>query len=101
MQNKDCNHLKCSDIIKGMMVEETLSSVNKPKVSEKCSMKYFVTVTFCYVLQKQVHSFQNKTARPRPVYLWTVADVQKWLRRHCSDYYPLYWDKFQQVISST
>jgi hypothetical protein len=30
-----------------MMVEETLSSVNKPKVSEKCIMKYFVTVTFC------------------------------------------------------
>lgn len=69
MQTKDYNHLKCSDIIKGMMVEETLSSVNKPK---------------------------NKTARPRPVYLWTVVDVQKWLRRHCSDYYPLYWDKFQQ-----
>lgn len=84
-----------------MMVEETLSSVNKPKVSEKCSMKYFVIVTFCYVLQKHVHTFQNKTARPRPVYLWTVTDVQKWLRRHCSDYYPLYWDKFQQVIRST
>nr|CAD7461361.1 unnamed protein product [Timema tahoe] len=39
---------------------------------------------------------QHKTARPRPVYLWSVLDVQKWLRRHCSDYYPLYWEKFQQ-----
>ena len=37
-----------------------------------------------------------KTERPRPVYLWTVNDVQKWLRRHCSDYHPLYWELFQQ-----
>ncbi|GLV35057.1 aveugle [Carabus blaptoides fortunei] len=51
------------------MVEETLNTTNKPK---------------------------SKTAKPKPVYLWTVIDVQKWLRRHCSDYYPLYWDKFQQ-----
>ncbi|XP_046990031.1 protein aveugle [Schistocerca americana] len=51
------------------MVEETVNSVAKPK---------------------------NKTARPKPVYLWTVLDVQKWLRRHCSDYYPLYAEKFQQ-----
>ncbi|GLG94499.1 Protein aveugle [Gryllus bimaculatus] len=50
------------------MVEET-NAVNKPK---------------------------NRTARPRPVYLWTVQDVQKWLKRHCTDYYPLYSDKFQQ-----
>lgn len=27
-----------------------------------------------------------KTFRPKPVNLWTVADVQKWYRRHCSDY---------------
>jgi hypothetical protein len=46
MQNKDYNHLKCGDIIKGMMVEETLSSVNKPKVSEECIM----TFCYCYVL---------------------------------------------------
>jgi hypothetical protein len=96
----DCNHLKCGDIFKGMMVEETLSSANKPKVSEKCIIKYFVTGAFCYVLSEHVCTFQNKTARPRPVYLWTVVDVQKWLRRHCSDYYPLYWEKFQQVIHS-
>ncbi|XP_044738676.1 protein aveugle [Chrysoperla carnea] len=51
------------------MVEEVISSVNKPKI---------------------------KAARPKAVYYWTVSDVQKWLRRHCSDYYPLYWDKFQQ-----
>ncbi|XP_034945770.1 protein aveugle [Chelonus insularis] len=37
---------------------------------------------------------KNKTARPRPVYLWNVLDVQKWLRRHCSDYYQLYHEKF-------
>ncbi|XP_031841520.1 sterile alpha motif domain-containing protein aveugle [Nomia melanderi] len=49
------------------MVEEVVNSTNKPK---------------------------NKTARPRPVYLWNVLDVQKWLRRHCSDYYQLYHEKF-------
>ncbi|XP_052128851.1 protein aveugle [Frankliniella occidentalis] len=37
-----------------------------------------------------------KTERPRPVYLWSVNDVQKWLRRHCSDYYTLYLDLFIQ-----
>lgn len=28
------------------------------------------------------------------MYSWNVTDVQKWLRRHCSDYYQLYGDKF-------
>lgn len=32
--------------------------------------------------------------RPKPVIQWTVPDVQKWLRRHCSDYYTLYGEKF-------
>ena len=41
--------------------------------------------------------FQSKTTRPRPVYLWNVLDVQKWLRRHCSDYYQLYHEKFLYV----
>ncbi|XP_039277041.1 protein aveugle [Nilaparvata lugens] len=48
------------------MVEETFSG-NKPK---------------------------TRAERPKPVFLWTVAEVQKWLRRHCSDYYPLHGDKF-------
>uniref|UniRef100_R4G818 Putative sarm protein with sterile alpha and armadillo motifs n=2 Tax=Rhodnius TaxID=13248 RepID=R4G818_RHOPR len=39
---------------------------------------------------------KSRAARPKPVYLWTVQDVQKWLKRHCSDYYPLYADKFSQ-----
>lgn len=30
------------------------------------------------------------------MYSWNVTDVQKWLRRHCSDYYPLYAEKFLQ-----
>lgn len=41
--------------------------------------------------------FQTKTTRPKAVYLWTEADVQKWLRRHCSDYYNLYWERFHEV----
>nr|XP_018904074.1 PREDICTED: protein aveugle isoform X2 [Bemisia tabaci] len=38
----------------------------------------------------------TRTVRPRAVYLWSVADVQKWLRRHCAEYYPMYADKFLQ-----
>lgn len=30
------------------------------------------------------------------MYSWTVHDVQKWLRRHCSDYYPAYRNLFLQ-----
>ncbi|KAL1464125.1 hypothetical protein WDU94_003800 [Cyamophila willieti] len=51
------------------MVEEVVYSSNKPK---------------------------TRTQRPYLVYLWSVADVQKWLRRHCSDYYAKYSDVFQQ-----
>ncbi|XP_014206214.1 protein aveugle [Copidosoma floridanum] len=40
------------------------------------------------------NKFKNKTARPRPVYMWNVLDVQKWLKRHCSDYYQSYYEKF-------
>ncbi|XP_049876454.1 protein aveugle [Pectinophora gossypiella] len=39
---------------------------------------------------------KTKTTRPKAVYLWTEADVQKWLRRHCSDYYNLYWERFHE-----
>ncbi|EFA08348.1 Protein aveugle-like Protein [Tribolium castaneum] len=54
------------------MVEETLNNINKPKLK---AVNY------------------NK---PKSVYSWTVVDVQKWLRRHCTDYYALYVDKFIQ-----
>ncbi|KAF7997532.1 hypothetical protein HCN44_006103 [Aphidius gifuensis] len=37
---------------------------------------------------------RSKTTRPRSVYLWNVLDVQKWLRRHCSDYYQMYHEQF-------
>ena len=30
------------------------------------------------------------------MYLWSVADVQKWLRRRCSDYFNLYSENFLQ-----
>ncbi|KAI8439741.1 hypothetical protein MSG28_013434 [Choristoneura fumiferana] len=39
---------------------------------------------------------KTKATRPKPVYLWTEADVQKWLRRHCGDYYNLYWERFHE-----
>lgn len=33
---------------------------------------------------------RSKMARPKPVYLWTVGDVLKWYRRHCSEYLELF-----------
>ncbi|XP_032518691.2 protein aveugle [Danaus plexippus] len=39
---------------------------------------------------------KTKTTRPKAVYLWSEADVQKWLRRHCSDYYNMYWERFHE-----
>ncbi len=41
---------------------------------------------------------QPKATRPKPVYLWTTSDVQKWFRRHCSDFYTVYSDLMIQVI---
>ena len=41
--------------------------------------------------------FQPKATRPKPVYLWTTSDVQKWFRRHCSDFYTAYSDLIVQV----
>ncbi|XP_076033722.1 sterile alpha motif domain-containing protein aveugle isoform X2 [Oratosquilla oratoria] len=31
-----------------------------------------------------------KVARPKPGYQWSTADVQKWLKRHCSEYFQFY-----------
>ena len=39
---------------------------------------------------------QTKMARPKPVNLWTVADVQKWFKRHCGEYIK-YSELFLQV----
>ena len=35
-----------------------------------------------------------KATRPKSVCQWSVVDVQKWLRRHCGDYYHLYSEAF-------
>nr|CAG4652356.1 EOG090X0LJK [Triops cancriformis] len=50
---------------------------------------------------EEIQNANNKAkpktaARPKPVYLWTTQDVQKWFRRHCSDYYNLYSEYFLQ-----
>lgn len=36
----------------------------------------------------------SNTQRPKSVAQWSVVDVQKWLRRHCGDYYHLYCESF-------
>lgn len=56
-------------------------------------------ITLLYVLCFNLVSYitQVKAARPKPVVLWTSGDVQKWLRRHCSDLYEQHREKFAQV----
>lgn len=51
------------------MVEETLNTNNKTKA-------------------------KLNNSKPKSVYSWNVVDVQKWLRRHCSDYYQQYGNLF-------
>jgi len=36
----------------------------------------------------------GNTQRPKSVAQWSVVDVQKWLRRHCGDFYHLYCEAF-------
>ncbi|KAK4291345.1 hypothetical protein Pmani_035822 [Petrolisthes manimaculis] len=33
---------------------------------------------------------KGKLTRPKPCYLWTTADVLKWFKRHCSEYFQQY-----------
>lgn len=61
------------------MVEETEETTNK---SNKVRRLFLFLLTF-----KKFPSIQPR-ARPRPVFMWTVLDVQKWFRRHCSDFQP-------------
>ena len=52
--------------------------------------------------QQQNSSRANNTQRPKNIQQWSVVDVQKWLRRHCGDYYHLYAESFleQEVYIS-
>nr|CAG4641388.1 EOG090X0LJK [Eulimnadia texana] len=47
-------------------------------------------------LQNAANRPKPRATRPKPVYFWTIGDVQKWFRRHCSDFYLLYNDLFFQ-----
>ncbi|KAK7086522.1 hypothetical protein SK128_012503 [Halocaridina rubra] len=38
----------------------------------------------------QAPKTKGKLTRPKPCYLWSTADVQKWFKRHCSEYFQLY-----------
>ncbi|XP_002735492.1 protein aveugle-like [Saccoglossus kowalevskii] len=41
-------------------------------------------------------SVNKKKSKGRPVFLWSVSDVSKWLRRHCPLYYGLYGNLFEE-----
>jgi len=43
---------------------------------------------------RQGQGTRNNAQRPKSVQQWSVVDVQKWLRRHCGDYYHLYCEAF-------
>ena len=52
--------------------------------------------------QQQNSSRANNTQRPKNIQQWSVVDVQKWLRRHCGDYYHLYAESFlEQEVSNS
>ncbi|CAG2158787.1 unnamed protein product [Oppiella nova] len=36
----------------------------------------------------------GNSRRPKPVFFWNNADVMKWLKRHCEQYYGLYGNAF-------
>ncbi|XP_074601297.1 sterile alpha motif domain-containing protein aveugle [Brevipalpus obovatus] len=37
---------------------------------------------------------QMEEKRPKPVFFWNNTDVMKWLKRHCGEYYDLYYQQF-------
>ncbi|GAB6022330.1 hypothetical protein CHUAL_006452 [Chamberlinius hualienensis] len=41
-------------------------------------------------------SQKKRSARPKPVYLWTNADILKWFKRHCAEFYNNYGYLFAQ-----
>lgn len=75
------------------MVEEVGIAVPKVKVI----VHYFYSISSMVYLSGICFNTQSsKTARPKPVSLWTVADVQKWFIRHCGEY-AKYAELFQKV----
>ncbi|CAH1987189.1 unnamed protein product [Acanthoscelides obtectus] len=58
-----------------------------------CNQQRASNRIIAYLLASQTKATNN---RPKSVYSWNVTDVQKWLRRHCSDYYQLYAENFIQ-----
>jgi len=44
--------------------------------------------------QQQQQPTQDNSRRPKPVVFWNNADVMKWLKRHCEEYYGFYGNVF-------
>ena len=38
----------------------------------------------------QLQRTRGKITRPKPYYQWSTAEVQKWLKRHCNEYFQKY-----------
>lgn len=62
------------------MVEEKLSS---PENTSKQKPTAPITLT--------------QGLRPKPAYLWTISEVQKWFKRHCGEFFEKYSSLFLKV----
>lgn len=40
------------------------------------------------------NTLKSDEVRPKPVFFWNNTDVMKWLKRHCGEYYDLYYQQF-------
>lgn len=41
-----------------------------------------------------INPLKSEEIRPKPVFFWNNTDVMKWLKRHCGEYYDLYYQQF-------
>ncbi|XP_070554850.1 sterile alpha motif domain-containing protein 12-like isoform X2 [Ptychodera flava] len=61
-------------------------------MSEKQSMEPTLTDS----LGDSTKTLSKKRSKPKPVFLWGVQEVTRWLRRHCPTYYGLYGNIFSE-----
>lgn len=81
------------------MIFEHIRNANEPCLKFESNTFFSFPSSNSCVTTILYFYFQTKTyTRPKSVSLWTVADVQKWYKRHCDDY-PMYSELFVQVHS--
>ena len=56
-----------------------------------------MTVGPSYIENQNNSKSKGKLTRPKPCYLWSTNEVQRWLKRHCNEYYTNYSNLFLMV----